>query len=193
MSKYQRNIKVICSFCKKTIKTFKSRLNTKRFCSRDCMVLSSRLISNIKRRFYSKINKTNTCWHWTGSKIKGGYGHFYKDGKNKKTHRVAYELEYGPFPENKIVCHHCDKRDCVRPDHLFLGTHKDNMVDMVKKGRSLKGEKHPNAKLSDSEATKVISLYKERNLTQKEIGKIFNVSEGCIYSVLNNNWLHIKK
>lgn len=76
------------------------------------------------------------CWLWQGSISRLGYGEMRLDRNTKgKAHRVAWELENGPIPEGMEVCHSCDVRACVRVDHLFLGTHLDNMRDASAKGR----------------------------------------------------------
>jgi uncharacterized protein (DUF2249 family) len=75
------------------------------------------------------------CWLWTGWTHRQGYGCLRVDGKTKLAHRVAYEAAYGPFPATIDVCHKCDVTGCINPDHLFLGTHQDNMVDRAKKGK----------------------------------------------------------
>ncbi len=79
----------------------------------------------------SKINE-NGCWIWQGAST-GGYGYV----QNKGVHRVSYETFIGEIPEGHLVCHHCDTPLCVNPNHLFTGTHQDNMDDMKKKKRNL--------------------------------------------------------
>src|SRR5207245_434991 len=90
-------------------------------------------------RFWAKVNKTEGCWLWT-SAIKGNwvkYGAF-SPRRNVQcyAHRLSWELAFGPIPAGMFVLHRCDNGLCVRPDHLKLGTHEDNMADMVAKGRS---------------------------------------------------------
>lgn len=90
-------------------------------------------------RFWSKVNKdgptqphmTTPCWVWTASTVYCGYGQFDHD----RAHRVSWELTHGPIPPRKNVCHRCDNPPCVNPEHLFLGSQRDNSRDMVKKGR----------------------------------------------------------
>jgi len=92
----------------------------------------------IMERFWSKVEKTNGCWNWKASGRGVGYGAFRYNGKIVDAHRMAYMLVNGPIPDNLLVCHTCDNRACVNPEHLFLGTYSDNMLDCSKKGRLYK-------------------------------------------------------
>lgn len=99
------------------------------------------------KRFFNKVNKTETCWLWTASlRGKTGYGAFKLNGKTVDAHRLSYQLHKGEIPEGMYVCHTCDNRKCVNPEHLFLGTAKDNYHDAVVKGRIIKGRKNEELK-----------------------------------------------
>jgi hypothetical protein len=89
-------------------------------------------------RFMAKVNKTETCWLWTGGIIVRGYpyGLFRVDRSPMKlAHRVSYELHKGEIPDGLNVLHTCDNPRCVNPEHLFVGTQKENIQDMNRKGR----------------------------------------------------------
>lgn len=99
-----------------------------------------RLSGPFEERFWAKVDKGDGCWEWTGGRANRGYGHVEPvRGQNRSAHRVSWELTNGPIPDGLWVLHRCDNPPCVRPSHLFLGTHADNMRDMEAKGRG----KHP--------------------------------------------------
>lgn len=86
-------------------------------------------------RFWSKVQRGDGCWLWTSSLNQRGYGTFFPNGRSHKAHRLAWEFSNGPVANGLLVCHHCDNPRCVRPDHLFVGSHLENVQDMVRKNR----------------------------------------------------------
>lgn len=102
--------------------------------------------------FYT-VHPDSGCWEWNRSLGKNGYGRKYDNGRNDYAHRVVYRMFHGAIPEGMEVCHSCDNRKCIRPDHLYAGTHRDNQLDALNKGRlfvppARLGESHHKAKLT---------------------------------------------
>ena len=98
-----------------------------------------RPVCDPEERFWRHVDKAGDCWLWTKAVDSRGYGRFGLKGANAGgwvlAHRYAFQLTRGPIPDGMHVCHTCDVRNCVNPDHLFLGTALDNMRDMIAKGR----------------------------------------------------------
>ena len=95
---------------------------------------------SIAERFWCKVTRAIGCWTWAGSKTRQGYGCIGSGGKYApvvKAHRVSWELNRGPIPQGLCVLHHCDNPSCVNPNHLFLGTVRDNWNDAITKGRAV--------------------------------------------------------
>jgi hypothetical protein len=103
--------------------------------------MANQFTTSFPERFWEKVEKTSSCWIWLGAKNKFNYGEFFYKGKVWKAHRISYLIENGEYDTSLNVAHKCDNPPCVRPDHLFLATQKQNMVDMVEKRRHGSGQK----------------------------------------------------
>lgn len=136
-------------------------------------------------RFWASVDKTGECWVWTAGKTQKGYGSFYGGGRLRRAHRTSWELANGPIPDGLFVCHRCDNRPCVRPDHLFLGTAKDNMDDARAKGRPVRvfpsGESHPSARLTGADVVAILAL--RGTATAQQIAARFGTSRTTVQSV----------
>jgi hypothetical protein len=163
-------------------------------------------------RFWQNVNicSVNKCWHWSGKNWVGGYGRFFYRIENRQHHILAHRLSYFLFykinPVGKCVLHQCDNPKCVNPNHLFLGTHQDNMKDRNQKGRSSavsgqvwhethknkKGEQLTQAKLTD-EAVREIRKLHGGGIKQRRIAEKFKVAEQTVYKILRGKtWCHVK-
>jgi hypothetical protein len=136
-------------------------------------------------RFYDKIfYSPDGCWYWTGSTFNTGYGKIGFRLNHISSHRLSYIIHNGEIINGLQVLHRCDNRLCVNPNHLFLGTIKDNMKDMVLKGRQnkAKGENHGHSKLTNNQVLEIRSS----NEYQKDIAKKYGVTQQTISRIKNH-------
>ena len=154
-------------------------------------------------RFKSYVGRNGSCWMWQGVvNSVWGYGQFAVRGRQYRAHRYAYELYKGPIPRGLVVCHSCDEKLCVNPEHLWVGTQKQNMRDAATKGRTAVGEKNgmfgrtgtknPWAKLNDHSVRSIRKMSAD-GVTQQALADKFKVSQNCIGAVLlGKSWGHVK-
>jgi hypothetical protein len=145
-------------------------------------------------RFWSKVRKSSEpdgCWEWMAARWKraGGvlsYGNFQtgsrRDGTNRPNyaHRVSWEMAYGPIPDGMNVLHKCDNVACVRPDHLFLGSHEINMKDMARKNRNV-----PRAKLTPIQVLEIRRRYAPALGNGPSLAREYGISHGNLYAIVN--------
>lgn len=139
-----------------------------------------------------KVNQKTNCWEWQRPLGTNGYGHIWINKKVVTAHRAMYKEINGDIPKGMCVCHKCDNKKCINPDHFFLGTYLDNNRDMFAKGRNgtLRGSAAPWSKLTESDVMNI--RYKEFNEKRKVLAKKYGVSQGHISSILTyNEWKHI--
>lgn len=144
---------------------------------------SPRKTKTLDELFWRRVDKSDDCWNWTGCKSALGYGQLRWKKKLWIASRVAYQISFGEINQGLCVCHKCDNPSCVRPDHLFLGTHKQNMDDMRNKKRSTWGAKSAHAKLTGEQITSIrgmLSASKGEWGLQTKIAKMFGVGQDHI-------------
>jgi len=152
-----------------------------------------------QRRFLNKIRivPETGCWEWEAKLMQSGYGGFYIDGKTTTAHRAGWILFKGDVPKTIEVCHKCDNPKCVNPDHMFLGTHEENMKDAWRKERFSnrkiqRGEEVGTSKLTNNDVLEIRKLHSGDNKTMGEIAAIFDVTKGTIWKVLSGrSWKHV--
>lgn len=108
----------------------------------DCSVRHLIYDPDVKVRLDHYSEQRGACREWVGARFESGYGLIRLEGRTRRAHRVSYESVYGPIPDGLMVRHTCDNPPCINPEHLILGTAKDNMTDAVTRGRISHGEGH---------------------------------------------------
>ena len=197
---------IICEVCKKEFEVTKSRLKknimngSRTCCSKHCALLGNSNAgkwqkeyyeSSFESRFWSNVEKTDSCWNWTGGKTARGYGVCRKQRKKITAHRIAFFMHNPSVSQDLCVLHKCDNRLCVNPDHLFAGTQLDNVRDRDEKNRQIKGEQSIHAKLTNADVCRIKELLPL--LTLGELATMFNVSKFSISSIKNGRtWKHLK-
>lgn len=147
-----------------------------------------------KQRIESKVDLIPEagCWIWTGTVTSRGYGQLLSHNKRVYAHRAAFQAFVGEIPDGMVVCHTCDNVHCVNPNHLFLGTQKDNLQDMKQKGRSTMGEKNTQAKLTEGKV-KAIKLLLSAGYQEAQVAQEFQVSRQTINLIkLGKRWSHVQ-
>lgn len=144
---------------------------------------------SVAERLERGSRREGECLVWQGCKCnRWGHGTMNVSGRMKLVHRLAYEDKIGLIPSGVFVCHRCDNPSCINVDHLFLGTHAENMADMVAKGRQRRGESHYAAKLTDEIALKI----KHSNAQERDLAQQFGVSPSLIGQIRRGEgWSHV--
>ena len=146
-----------------------------------------------KDRFLKRVSSSEGCWHWTGSLDQNGYGQFRNaKGIRELVHRASWRLFTGTEAGKLCVLHKCDVPRCVNPEHLFLGTQRDNIKDMHSKGRAkqghLHGSKSPNAKLTEE----LVKMIRNSDKPVLRLAKENGVSRAVIYDIKQKKtWKHV--
>lgn len=158
-------------------------------------VLGHRKSPSLRERFDAKVTRRGPaeCWPWSAGRIPEGYGALWdrKRGNNRLAHRLAWEFAYGSIPPGMFVCHRCDNPPCCNPAHLFLGTQADNDADRTDKGRSSRGTRHPDSKLTP-DSVREIRLRVSDGERQADLAREFGVSKTTLSQMIHGKtWRHI--
>lgn len=179
----------ICLYCSNEFQTLKTEIKRGKgkFCSRACAnkfnPKKSISLKNLLYKNISSLSNESGCWLYTKLIMKG-YGHINIGGKKIPAHRISYEIHHGKIPESMYVCHKCDVRACINPDHLFIGNHLDNMLDKVLKGRAA-------VKLNFEQVVQIKNLI-NAGVSDLNISKKYCVNRQTINKIrLNKLWKHV--
>lgn len=148
-------------------------------------------------RFWSHVDKENSntfyngtrCWEWALSCDRYGYGQVTIGNKHQTCHQVAYKMTHGEIPKGFGVLHYCDNPICCNPAHFRVGTHQENMADMVHKERAKSKEKHWNSRLSESQVLEIRKRYAPLGVggeSAYRLAKVFGVTKTHISNIVKN-------
>jgi hypothetical protein len=180
-----------CLHCSKEFKTWecKIKLGLGKYCSHKCGTDHSKRPVDV--RLWENVDKSGDCWIWTGFKDPNGYGRLCINGTPRLTHRLMMELEGHQITPDQYVCHKCDNPSCVNPDHLFIGTAADNSADMAAKGRSCRGEKQGQSKLTENDVFDIRKRY-EGGEVQSKIAKDYGLHQVTVSEIVTRKiWKHV--
>lgn len=179
----------VCRNCQKSFSVIPFYKNKRKYCSQQCA--SQGMRPQLKDRFFAKVKKLGDCWEWQGSRLKTGYGRIrigYGDSREMTlAHRVSWVLHNKKtLTSYQFVMHKCDNPPCVNPDHLMVGTPKDNTQDMIKKGRKRNGrapgEKNGSAKLTWAKVNDI----RKSGKTPSQLAEMYGVTKSSISRILTN-------
>jgi hypothetical protein len=165
----------------------------------------------LEEKFWPNVRITPGCWVWDGALSEKGYGQLWLDNKIRLAHRISYQMHQGEEAGKLFVCHRCDNPKCVNPEHLFLGTAKDNALDMHRKGRAnipsragenhwskrlidsrAAGERNGLAKLTEKDVRGIVAEYEAGGTSQRKMAEKYGLHENTIFKLVNKRlWAHL--
>ena len=183
-----------CPSCGIKFHTCQSDINRgRRFCSWKCFKIQAGKPAWARFKHYVGRRTPSGCILWKGAKNARGYGIIGTTGrKTMLAHRLSWQMHNGKIHDKLHVLHSCDVPDCINPDHLFLGTHQDNMRDMMKKNRQVQGERQGSAKLTRDDIRKIRQEHSEDGTSYSKLAEKYGVviSHIC-HIVKKKNWKHV--
>ncbi len=152
--------------------------------------------------FWPKVQRSESCWEWQASVTTTGYGELSWPGHGRqkiRAHRASWLIHFGDIPGGLFICHHCDNKLCVRPDHLFLGTLADNAADAAAKGiiraTRARGERCGNTKLTDAQVAEIRQRHVPRvhparhtGSSTTELAREFGITPQYVWQLVSGMW-----
>jgi hypothetical protein len=180
-----------CAYCSRPF--FDERPSKKqKYCGSACYHRATE--KPLAQKLWGKVLKTPKCWVFTGRRNTHGYGRLVisagRRGPEIYTHRLSWELHFGPIPDDKHVLHRCDNPPCVRPEHLYLGTDEDNRRDAVERGRIAHGVRHWHARLN---LEAVLAIRKAAgSMTYAQIAPQWGIRVATVGKIVRRElWRHV--
>lgn len=192
--KFLGNKKWLCKFnCGHEAIVATCNLDKQKACSRQCSIDNDDWKQKRKKEILDKCKIENGCWRWYGSINKFGYGNSSFRCKRMLAHRLSWFLFNSEIPYGLDVCHKCDVRDCVNPNHLFLGTASDNVKDAFNKGRIRRdGKNHPGCKIDQETIEKIFDM-RNKGLMQIKIAELLGLHQTSVSKILRNkHWIQLR-
>lgn len=162
--------------------------------------MTSETVRLLEKTFWPKVDKSGECWEWMAYIRPAGYGQvgIPRTRRTIDAHRASWIIHNGLIPDGLFVCHHCDNKACVRPDHLFLGTNLDNLRDAAKKGiikrTRARGERSGNCKLTDAQVAeirrrhRVVHPARRTGSSSSELAAEFGVTPQYVGQIVSRKW-----
>lgn len=188
----KKTVVVACPTCGQDFETIPSEIarGSGIYCGRKCYGEAKR--AEALARFWDRlVANASDCREWPGVRLPSGYGQITVGRRMHLTHRLSWELSYGPIPRGMSVCHTCDNPPCCNPEHLFLGFAVDNAADKVRKGRQPRGEAIRQSRLT-ADAVRAIRDALAAGMRRSDLARQYGVASDTISMIARGHtWQHI--
>jgi len=149
---------------------------------------------DLRKAVLDRVVGAAGCWEWTRGRNAYGYGVLFWGGKLHAAHRLSYSAFNGEIPRGLSVCHTCDNPACANPDHLWLGTQKDNLTDAARKGRVNRavGESSNTAVLNEAQVREIRALFRTGTWTKAALARLYRCTAMNIFAITSRKtWTHV--
>jgi len=149
--------------------------------------------------YYEKGDSDDDCWEWQNVLDEWGYGQIFDEGKQRRAHRVSYELHNGEIPDDAYICHTCHNESCVNPNHLYAGDPQSNVDDAIERGTFMEtrpqGSQVGTSKLTEEEVREIKRRYENGDAIQRELAEEFDMGQTQISRIVRGErwaWVDVE-